>query len=70
MTTHENIIEAIRLNGWTAEEAELIAKEYRKRKVIKIDKHLGQWNYTSGIFAEREPQEVALDIAQHPTPTE
>lgn len=68
MTTHERIIEAIMVNGWTHDEAVKIKDEYLKRKCIKIDKGSGQWNYTSGGFSEKETQGVALDIATNPTP--
>jgi len=68
MTTHERIIEAIMVNGWTADEAKHIKNKYIALKAIKIDNVTGEWNYTHGDFAEKETQEIALDIVKNPHP--
>jgi hypothetical protein len=68
MTTHENIVEAIMMNGWTKEEATKIKDQYIQRKMIKVDKVNGSWEYTASIWAEKDPQWLALDIANNPQP--
>lgn len=60
-------IRTIMLNGFTEEEATKIYSEFMKRKAIRITAE-GSWQFTSTTFAEKEAQELALDLANNPQP--